>query len=106
MKAIAGAQREFLTDLNTLSARMLDYANNLDRRTDEHQQIVTQEFVNNMTTMRNEVESAITHLMRQTAQYLEGLETGVRGLNTVLEQLGEKQVVVQQVKKKRWFGRD
>ena len=106
VKAIAGAQREFLTDLNTLSARMLDYANNLDRRTDEHQQIVTQEFVNNMTTMRNEVENGITHLMRQTAQYLEGLETGLRGLNTVLEQLGEKQVVVQQVKKKRWFGRD
>ena len=105
VKAIAGAQREFLTDLNELSARMLDYANNLDRRTDDHQQIVMQEFVTNMTTMRNEVENAITHSMRLATEYLGGLDAGVRGLNTVLEQLGEKQVVVQQVKKKRWFSR-
>ena len=106
VKAIAGAQQEFLTDLNELSARMLDYANNLDRRTDEHQQIVMQEFVTNMTTMRNEVENAITHSMRLATEYLGGLDAGVRGLNTVLGQLGEKQIVVQQVKKKRWFSRE
>jgi len=116
VKAIAGAQKEFLTDLNELSARMLDYASNLDRRTEEHQQFVAQEFVNNMTamrtevetnisTMRTEVESALTESMKQTAQYLSNLELGLRGLNSVLENLGEKQVVVQQVKKKRWFGR-
>jgi flagellar motor component MotA len=116
VKAIAGAQQEFLGNLNELSARMLDYANNLDRRTDEHQQFVAQEFVGNMTamrtevegnitTMRTEVESALTESMKQTAQYLGSLELGLRGLNGVLENLGEKQVVVQQVKKKGWFSR-
>lgn len=104
-KSIAGAQREFLTDLNELSARMLEYANNLDRRTEEQQQMVAQEFVNNMTTMRAEVETALGESMRQTAQYIAGLETALRGLNTVLGELGEKQVVVQQVKKKGWFSR-
>ena len=114
--ALAGAQKEFLTDLNELSARMLDYANNLDRRTDEHQQTVMQEFSGNMAAMRTEVESNITTMrtgvetalaesMRQTAQYLGSLELGLRGLNGVLENLGEKQVIVQQVKKKRWFSR-
>ncbi len=116
MLFFAGAQKEFLTDLNELSARMLDYANNLDRRTEEHQQFVAQEFVSNMTamrtevesnitTMRTEVESALAESMKQTAQYLSGLELGLRGLNGVLENLGEKQVVVQQVKKKGWFSR-
>ena len=105
VQALAGAQKEFLTDLNELSARMLDYANNLDRRTEEHQQFVAQEFIGNMTTIRTEVESALAESMKQTAQYLGGLELGLRGLNGVLENLGEKQVVVQQVKKKGWFSR-
>lgn len=116
VKALAGAQAEFLTDLNELSARMLDYANNLDRRTEEHQQVAVQEFVTNMTAMRAEVEGNITTLrsgvesalgdsMRLTAQYLGGLEQGLRGLNTVLQDLGAKQIVVQQVRKKGWFSR-
>ena len=107
VKAIAGAQQEFLTNLNELSARMLDYANNLDRRTEEHQQAVIHEFVNNMTTMRSEVEQSLNESMRLSTQYLGGLESGLLGLNGVLEKLGEKQVVVQQVvKKKGWFSRN
>lgn len=103
VKAIAGAQKEFLTDLNSLSGRMLEYADNLDQRTAEHQQVVTQEFVTNMSEMRSQVENSMTESMRLTALYLSGLESGLQGLNGVLEKLGEKQVIVQQVKKKGWF---
>lgn len=106
VKAISSAQREFLTDLNELSKRMNDYAANLDRRTDAFQQTVTKEFVGNMTTMRAEVENTLRDSMKLTSQYIGGLETGVRGLNTVLKGLGEKQIVIQQVKKKGWFSRD
>ena len=106
VQALAGAQKEFLVDLNELSARMLDYANNLDRRNEEHQQAAIQEFVSNMTIMRTEVESNLSESMRLTAQYLGGLEAGLSGLNAVLKDLGEKQVVVQQVKKKGWFSRE
>ena len=106
VKAIAGAHQEFLTNLNDLSGRMLDYATNLDRRTDEHQQIVVQEFVNNMSNIRGEVQQALTESMRLSTQYLGGLDAGIMGLNGVLEKLGEKQVVIQQVKKKRWFSKD
>ena len=63
------------------------------------------EVESNITTMSTGVESALTESMKQTAQYLGGLELGLRGLNGVLENLGEKQVVVQQVKKKGWFSR-
>lgn len=106
VQALAGAQKEFLVDLNELSARMLDYANNLDRRNEEHQQAAMQEFVSNMTLMRTEVESNLTESMRLTSQYLGGVEAGLSGLNAVLQDLGAKQVVVQQVKKKGWFSRD
>lgn len=106
VKAIAGAQREFLGDLNELSARMLSYADNLDRRIDQHQQAVVQEFVSNMTTMRSEVEQTLTESIKVTNQYLATLGTGLEGLNGVLQNLGEKQVVIQQVKKKGWFSRD
>ncbi len=116
VKALGSAQQEFLTDLNALSARMLEYADNLDRRTDEHQQTVMNEFVTNMTAMRTEVEGGITTLrtevetsltqaMKQTAQYVGGLDAGIRGLNAAMEKLGAQQIVVHEVKKKRWWSR-
>jgi biopolymer transport protein ExbB/TolQ len=105
IKGLSNAQKEFLTDLNELSKRMNDYATNLDKRSDAFQATVTKEFVTNMTTMRGEVEGALRDSMKLTSQYIAALETGIRGLNTVLQQLGEKQIVVQQVKKKGWFSR-
>ena len=105
IKGLSSAQKEFLTDLNELSKRMNDYATNLDRRSDAFQATVTKEFVTNMTTMRAEVEGALRDSMKMTSQYMGALETGIRNLNTVLKDLGEKQVVIQQVKKKGWFSR-
>lgn len=104
--ALSGAQREFLQDLNALSARMNEYAGNLDHRIEAHQEMVTTEFVTNMTMMRAEVENGLRDAMKTTTQYLGALETGVRGLNTVLKELGDKHVIVQQVKKKGWFSRE
>ena len=106
LKGLAGAQKEFLVDLNELSKRMNEYATNLDRRSDAFQATVTKEFITNMTAMRTEVEGALRDSMKMTSQYIAALETGVRGLNTVLKELGEKQVVIQQVKKKGFFSRD
>lgn len=105
IKGLASAQKEFLVDLNALSKRMNDYATNLDRRSDAFQATVTKEFVANMTTMRSEVENALRDSMKMTSEYIGALETGIRSLNTVLKDLGQQQIVVQQVKKKGWFSR-
>ncbi len=105
VKAITGAQKEFLTDLNELSARMLEYADNLDRRTEQYQQTALHEFGTNMHGMREQVEHTVNETLRVTSEYLGGVQTGLQGLNGVLEKLGEQQVVVQQVKKKGWFSR-
>jgi hypothetical protein len=106
IKGLSSTQREFLTDLNELSKRMNEYATNLDRRSDAFQATVQKEFVSNMTAMRTEVEGALRDSMKMTSQYIAALETGIRGLNTVLKELGEKQIIIQQTKKKGWFSRD
>lgn len=105
VKAIAGAQKEFLTDLNELSGRLLEYTNNMDRRIEIHQQAAITQFVTNMQAMRQEVEANIGQSTTTVSQYLGGLATGIESLNSVLQQLGEKQIVIQQVKKKGWFSR-
>lgn len=105
LKGLSSAQREFLTDLNELSKRMNEYANNLDKRSDAFQAVVTKEFINNTTLMRTEMQESLKDSMKVITQYMGALETGVRGLNTVLKELGDKQVIIQQVKKKGWFSR-
>lgn len=100
MRGLAGAQKEFLVDLNELSKRMNEYASNLDKRSDAFQQVVTKEFINNTTQMRTEMQESLKDSLKVVTQYMGALETGVRGLNTVLKELGEKQILVQQVKKK------
>ena len=105
IKGLASAQKEFLTDLNELSKRMNDYATNLDKRSDAFQATVTKEFVTNMTTMRTEVENALRDSMKTNSQHLAALDTGIRALNTILKDLGQHQIVIQQVKKKGWFSR-
>jgi biopolymer transport protein ExbB/TolQ len=52
------------------------------------------------------VESSLKASLQQAQQSIASLDSGIRSLNTVLEQLGARQVVVQQVKKKGWFSRD
>ena len=106
VRALAGTQKEFLADLNTLSARMLEYTDNLDRRIEVQHNVAIQQFITNMTTMRQEMEQTLTDAIKLTNQYFGGLETGVNGINDVLGKLGEKQVIIQPVKKKGWFSRD
>ncbi len=107
IKGLASAQKEFLVDLNELSKRMNDYAANLDKRSDAFQATVTKEFITNMTAMRTEVSASLRDSMKMTSQYIAALETGIRSLNTVLKELGQQQIVVQQVvKKKSWFSRE
>jgi flagellar motor component MotA len=150
VRALSSAQSQFLTDLNALSTRMLEYSDNLDRRTAEHQQVALHEFSTQMAAMRSQVEHLLGEATRLTNEqlgestrianhhlgestrianehlgesarvanehlgesvrvaslHLASLDAGIQSLNRVLKDLGEKQVVIQQVKKKGWFSRD
>jgi biopolymer transport protein ExbB/TolQ len=63
-------------------------------------------FGENLGSMTKAVESTVAASVQQAGQVIGGLESGIRSLSTVLEQLGAKQVIVQQVKKRGWFSRD
>ncbi len=105
-QAMAGAQQEFLTDLHALTAKIQEQAMGLDRRADAHQQHVANEFSRTMIQLRESVSEALTESVTKTTDYVRTLASALQGLNGVLKDLGEKQVLIQQVKKKGWFGRE
>jgi len=58
--------------------------------------------------LRAQTQSTINQANGSLNQHIAGVQKGLAGLNGVLEKLGEKQVVVQQVepeRKRGWFGR-
>jgi hypothetical protein len=77
---------------------------NLDKRADAHANQVAAEFSKNMVVMRESVIGNMNDTMTRTSDYLRTLASGLQGLNGVLKDLGEKQVLIQQVKRKGWFG--
>jgi molecular chaperone GrpE (heat shock protein) len=106
VKAVANAQKDFLKDLNILSAKMNDYAMNLDRRIDSHQERVQAEFTSAVMRMREDLTAAVKDSVKMTTDYTRSLASGIQSLNDVLKDLGSKQVIIQQVKKKGWFSRE
>jgi phosphoribosyl-dephospho-CoA transferase len=105
VKAVANSQKEFLTDLNALSARIKEQAENLDKRAAAHQERVNAEFSHAMIRMREDFTAAVTDAVKQSTDYNRALASGIQSLNDVLKDLGSKQILIQQVKKKGWFSR-
>ena len=57
-------------------------------------------------SMQSDVATSVSGSTEALQTHFAGLERGLTGLSSVLESLGEKQVVVQQVEAERrgWFG--
>ncbi|MBX7212200.1 MAG: MotA/TolQ/ExbB proton channel family protein [Verrucomicrobiaceae bacterium] len=106
VKAVAGAQQEFLGDLNALSAKIVEQAHNLDKRAAAHQERVDTEFAKSLTKMRDDFTGAVTDAVRSSTDYTRALASGIQSLNNLLSELGGKQILIHQVKKKGWFSRD
>ena len=105
VKAVANSQKEFLIDLNSLSSKILEQAQNLDKRAAAHQERVDREFATALNVMREELTNSVTDSVKTTSEYMRAMSSGIQSLNNVLSQLGEKQVIIHQVKKKGWFSR-
>ncbi len=104
-KAVASAQREFLADLNTLSATVLENAGALERRAGEHQARIEEEFGHLVKKVGQETSHSVDESAKSVTRYVVALETGIRRLNEALESLSKEQVVIHQVKRKGWFGK-
>ena len=105
VKAVANAQKEFLVDLNALSAKITEQAQNLDKRAAAHQERVDREFATALNVMREQLTNSVTDSVKTTSEYMRAMSSGIQSLNNVLAQLGEKQIIIHQVKKKGWFSR-
>lgn len=106
VKAVAGAQKEFLGDLDALSAKIMEQAHNLDKRANAHQEKVDMEFAKALNRMRDDFTGAVTDSVRSSTEYTRALASGIQSLNNVLSELGQKQILIHQVKKKSWFSRE
>ncbi len=94
-KAVSAAVRSVGTDSNALQ-----------QAAKTTQEEAFKQFGEKLGSMTKAVEASVTSSMQQAGQVIGGLESGIRSLSTVLEQLGAKQVIIQQVKKRGWFSRE
>lgn len=104
VKFIADTQRQFLGDLNTLAQRMGEYGVGLDIRLDALQKRVTDHVLAKTDELQAQHQAALKASLDQVSKYLASLDAGIGGLNRVLKDLGEKQVIVAAPRKRRWFG--
>jgi flagellar motor component MotA len=105
VQAVASSQNEFLGNLNIWSETMSRYAENLEIRAQQHQQSVSDEFASFLQQLQVDVSQAVTESVSQTTEQTTALANGIGSLNTVLAELGSKQIVIQQTIKKGWFSR-
>jgi biopolymer transport protein ExbB/TolQ/DNA-directed RNA polymerase subunit RPC12/RpoP len=103
-RSVSDSQKEFLTDLRMLTRHVEEQAANLDKRAAAHADFVQNEFSKTMVKLRSEVSESVTASSDKAAEYVRTLASALQGLNGVLKDLGEKQVLIQQVKR-GWFGR-
>ncbi|MFN0080850.1 MAG: MotA/TolQ/ExbB proton channel family protein [Prosthecobacter sp.] len=103
VKAVANAQKDFLVDLNALSKQVKEQADNLDKRAAAHQERVDTEFATALNRMRDDMTNAVKDSVKTTTDYTRALASGIQSLNTLLSELGGKQILIHQVKKKGWF---
>ena len=104
-KALTNAQQELIDDLKKVTAKVAEQAANLDKRADAHAAQVAADFSRTMIKLREDLTGGVEEATAKTRDYVGSLASGLQGLNNVLRELGEKQVIIQQVKKKGWFGR-
>lgn len=107
VEGITGSQREFIERFAETTELCRTLAEHLENRALAHQGKVEDSFLTAMNVLTARTTSAMEETVRTAGEYMKGLEKGLGGLNDVLEQLGQKTVVVQQVEKRRWwpFGR-
>ncbi len=106
VKAVAQSQKEFLKDFNEVSKIVRQQSESLEKRAEAHRKKVEEEFTNAMKRLQTDASHSVSESSKHVTQYVTALEKGIRSLNEVLTGLGEKQVVIQQVKRRGWFSRD
>ena len=61
------------------------------------------DFATTLNRMREDVTNAVKDSVKTTSDYTRALATGIQSLNNLLSELGGKQILIHQVKKKGWF---
>jgi hypothetical protein len=104
MEGIMQRQGEFLEALVAHTHTLTEAAQHIEKQAGDHQQKVQDEFHRTMEKLTETATKSIAENVKATGSYFNALQEGVGNLNRVLKELGDKQVVIQQTKKRGWFG--
>jgi MotA/TolQ/ExbB proton channel family len=95
-------QRQLCDEMRNVTALVEQSATGLEARAQQHQQAVSEQFGQTLATLTDKTAEAVGATSQSATKYLEGLSSGIAGLNKALTALGEKQVVIQQAPRKKW----
>jgi polyhydroxyalkanoate synthesis regulator phasin len=111
----SGMENTLSSSMQTTQRAVASFAEQVGRlentATQQHQAVqqsnaqANQQMAERVHALTSNLEAALQKSVQTTQQTLSGLEVGIRHLNSVLEQLGTQQVVIQQAPKKGWFSR-
>jgi DNA anti-recombination protein RmuC len=109
VETMKSLRSELLSSVNESARAASEYTRTISQGLADHagklEQKASSEFGTIMVKMREDLTGPLSESAKSTSDYVKALTSAVEGLNKVLADLGEKQVVIQQVKKKGWFGR-
>ena len=99
VRAVHSAQSEFLTDLNALSTRMLDYANALEFRNEQYQSAALQHLADQMNAVDARAREHFDLVRQQQDEVMQNFSRGIAGLEQATQEVfasmvqGQNQVV-------------
>lgn len=84
--AVHSSQKDFLADLNALSARMLDYANSLEQRNEQYQQAALQHIADHMAVVDARTHEHLTLVREQQDAVLNGYNQNLANLDHAMRE--------------------
>ncbi len=102
---LADQQNQFLTALNATAETMRAVLDGLGQQATSHYSQISESLTNATAEVAKRASQSVEQSVQFSGKYFAALEAGVKSLNEVLKSLGEKQIVIQQVKRRGLFSK-
>jgi flagellar motor component MotA len=103
--SLAQQQEQFLHSLQETSDALRAMFDGLAQQASSYQQKIADSLNNATSEVAKRASQSVEQSVQFSNKYFAALESGVKSLNDTLKALGEKQIVIQQVRKKGLFSR-
>lgn len=105
VQQMAENQQQFLASLTTTSETLKFLIEGIGQQTIEQQKKVSESLGAASAEVAKRASQSVEQSVQFASKYFAAMEAGITSLNAVLKDLGEKQIVIQQVKRRGLFGK-